>query len=147
MSELKLQSDISVEFSRRFPKMRGQLFHVSNERNNKVQAFQARAIGIIPGVSDFLFFERNHKRIHLIEELDIRLIGIEIKAPNSRHLVDHVRLQLEWGKVLESSGGRWFLARSVKDAMCIIEGNYKDILSVEDVEEMLNDCKTKTIKF
>lgn len=147
MSEIQLQSKIAVEFSRRFPKMRGQFFHVSNERNNKIQAFQARAIGIIPGVSDFIFIERNHERIHLIDEPDIRIIGIEIKEPNSRHAVDHIRQQIEWAKVLEKCGGRWFIARTVLDAIKIIDADYDDVLNISDVEEMLDNCKTKTIKF
>lgn len=147
MSEIKLQSNIAVEFSRRYSKMRGQLFHVSNERNNKIQAFQARAIGIIPGVSDFVFFERNNVRIHLIDEPDVRIIGIEVKEPGSRHAVDHIRQQIEWAKVLEGCGGRWFIARSVLDAIKIIDGNYDEVLSIQDVEEMLDSCKTKTIKF
>lgn len=149
MSEIKLQSDIAVEFSRRYPKMKGQLFHISNERNNKIQAFQARAIGIIPGVSDFLFIESNGtSRIHMFQEPDIRVIGLEVKEPGSYHRVDHIKQQIEWAKVLERCGGRWFIVRSVTDAIQVIDGNYKNgVLSIQDVEEMINNCKNKSLKF
>ena len=57
MSEIKLQSDIAREIPVRYPNLRGQFFHVSNERKSQNQAFQARSIGIFPGVSDFLFIK------------------------------------------------------------------------------------------
>lgn len=141
MSEIKLQSEIAVEISRRFPKLKGQFFHVSNERNNKIQAFQARAIGIIPGISDFI----------LMEPLDIEkgsfLTGIEVKEPNSRHEVLHVRQQVRWAKTLERCGGVWFLVRSVNEAVKVVTKDYDGLLRIADVEKMLDECKTKTIKF
>ena len=145
MSEIKLQSNIAVEFSRRYPKLKGQFFHVSNERNNKIQAFQARAIGIIPGVSDFLYFEKFN-----LKEDDLpstTLIGFEVKEPGSRHLVSHVFQQVKWARVLTQNGGRWFLVRSVDEVMNIIEGIPSNALSVDEVEEMLINCNAKTIKF
>ena len=62
MSEIKLQSDIAREISVRYPNLRGQFFHVSNERKSQNQAFQARSIGIFPGVSDFICIK---KEVHI----------------------------------------------------------------------------------
>lgn len=149
MSEIRLQSDISREFSVRYPKMQGQLFHIPNQRNNKIQAFQSRAIGIIPGASDFLFFEKNkNSTVYNFDEFNIKLIGLEVKEPGSRHSVDHVQRQVDWGKVLEREGGRWFIVTSVDIAMQVIDGNYNGgALSIKDVEEMISNCKIKSLKF
>lgn len=134
MSEIKLQSDIARKFSELFPLKRGQLFHVSNERNNKIQAFQARAIGIFPGVSDFIYFEL------------IALVGIEIKEPGSTHKREHIEQQIEWAEILEAQGGVWRLCTNVEDAISCTELNFKG-LTIADVKELLKTQKTKTIKF
>jgi hypothetical protein len=139
MSEIKLQSDIVREFSRLYPQKRGQLFHVSNERNNKIQAFQARAIGIFTGVCDFLFMEG-------FGMAGIELIGIEIKEPGSYHKREHIEQQVKWAKTLVNCGGYWRLCRSVEEAISCTEFNLKG-LTIQDVEKMLSEQKTKSIKF
>ena len=144
MSEIKLQSDVARKFSELHPDKRGQLFHVSNERNNKVQAFQARAIGVFPGVADFIYFEKFHPREN--RSSCSLIIAIELKEPGSRHEVDRIELQLEWAEVLESQGGHWRLCRSVEEAISCIELNFKG-LTIAEVKEMLKNVKTKTIKF
>jgi hypothetical protein len=142
MSEIKLQSDIARKHSELFPLKRGQLFHVSNERNNKVQAFQARSIGIFPGVSDFIFFERIY-----VDWGDATIIvGIEIKEPGSRHERSHIEQQVEWAEILEAQGGIWRLCTNVEDAISCTKLMYRG-LTIADVKEMLKIQKTKTIKF
>lgn len=134
MSEIRLQSEIARKYSELFPLKRGQLFHVSNERNNALQAMQARAIGIFPGVADFIY-------------LDFKLIvGIEIKEPGTRHKREHIEQQLEWARILESQGGVWRLARTVKEAICCTELDFQG-LTIKEVEQMLENVKTKTIQF
>lgn len=145
MSEVRLQSDIAVEYSRRYPKLQGQLFHVSNERNNKIQAFQARAIGIIPGVSDFIYFELFHPKEN--GSSSSLMIGMEVKEVGSRHEVQHLKNQLKWGKTLENCGGRYFIVRSVDEAMDVIEGRYLSAINIEEFERIISECKTKTLKF
>ena len=143
MSEIRLQSEITRKFSELFPLKRGQLFHVPNERNNKVQVFQARAIGIFPGVSDFIFFE------HLDFVKKIRIVGLEVKEPGSRHSKDHIIQQVEWAETLISKGGEWILVRSVEGAISFIDKGIQtdDSLTVSQVRNMIENCKTKTMKF
>ena len=141
MSEIKLQSDIAREISVRYPDLRGQFFHVSNERKSQNQAFQARSIGIFPGVSDFLFFNWNE------EKWGIDLIGIEVKEPGSFHKKDHIQQQYEWGCILEENGGKYFIVTTVKQCVDIINGKYENILQLNDIKKMLDECKTKSIKF
>lgn len=134
MREDKLQSDIAIKFSQKYPSKSGQLFHVSNERNNKIQAFKARSIGIIPGVADFIFFSKKFN------------VATELKVPGSRHEVAKVRKQIKWGKTWEAQGNVWRLCRTTKEAMSCYKGKFKG-LTLDEVETMINEVKTKTIKF
>jgi hypothetical protein len=134
MREDKLQSLIAVKFSQKYPNKEGQLFHVSNERNNKIQAYKARAIGIIPGVADFIYFD------------DAFNVATELKVPGSRHEVAKVRKQIKWGRTWERKGNVWRLCRTVKEAMSCYKGKFKG-LTLDEVEKMLDSVKTKTIKF
>lgn len=135
MSEEKLQSDIAVRFSQLYPGKRGQLFHVSNERNNKIQAYRARAIGIVPGVADFVYFDRNRK------------VATELKVPGSRHDRQQIEVQVLWGEVWESQGGMWRLCRTVDEAINCYKGLKSFGLTILDVKRMLKQQMTKTIKF
>jgi hypothetical protein len=143
MSEKRLQSDIVRKFSELYPLKRGQLFHVSNERNNKLQAFQAKANGIFNGVSDLIYFELNGLDV---SDSATFLIGIEVKEFGSRHERDRIVSQVEWGKILELQGGIWRLCRSVDEAISCVNLDFKG-LSISDVEKLLTEQKTKTIKF
>lgn len=149
MSEIALQSKIAQTVSVRFPKLKGQFFHVSNERNNKIQVFQARSIGIVPGVSDFLLIEPENiwDDEGFISETYTKITGIEVKEPGSYHEVAHVRQQVKWAKVLESCGGVWFLVTSVDEAVKAVTKDYEGLKRIADIEKMLDECKTKTIKF
>lgn len=137
MNEKQLSCNIVREITNIQPTKRRQLFHVSNERNSKEQAFEAKAIGIISGVSDFLYFEKNFP-----------LIGMEIKVPGSFHKVDHIISQIEWGETLEQQGGVWRLITTVSDAVSlIVNKNYSVGLTTSQMRELLSkNGNKKTIK-
>lgn len=137
MNEKQLSSLIVREITNIQPEKRKQLFHIANERNSKEQAFEAKAIGIISGVSDFLYFER-----------DTPLIGMEIKVPGSFHKVDHIISQIEWGEVLEQQGGVWRLITTVNDAVgLIVHKNFKAGLTTSQMRELIaKNGNKKTIK-
>lgn len=136
MREEKLQSEIAIEFSQRFPLLYGKLFHVSNERNSKKQAYRAKAIGIIPGVADFLFVSKKRK------------VATELKTKGSRHLVSKVKKQIWWGKIWEACGKsfHWRLCVSVDEAISCYLGDYKG-MTIKEAEDYVNSVKTKTVKF
>lgn len=134
MSEEKLQSDIARKFSELYPKKRGQLFHVPNERNHELQAYKAKTIGIVSGVADLLYFSKK------------RNVATELKVAGSRHKRKHIKLQIWWAKVWESQGGHWRLCKTVNEAISCYNGIYRG-LTIDDVEKMLEETNTKTIKF
>jgi hypothetical protein len=132
--EEKLQSDIAIAHSQRYPEKFGQLFHISNERNNKIQAYKARSIGIVPGVADFIYISKEFN------------IATELKVPASRHLVSHVKSQLRWAKVWEKQGNEWRLCRTKEEALSCYEGDFQGLTRAQ-VKDMVKQVKTKTIKF
>jgi len=142
MSEDRLLSDSVRLFSERYPDKRGQLFHVSNERNNEKQAFLAKAKGIFNGVSDLFYFENFAKPI----SVRMQLVGIELKVLGTRHKREHIECQVEWAEILEAQGGVWRLCTNAEDAVSCTEMNFKG-LTIEDVKTMLKTQKTKTIQF
>jgi len=135
MIEERLQSDIVVKFSQLYPKKRGQLFHPSNERNSTKQAFRAKAIGIVSGVADLILFDKI-----------IGNVATELKCLDSRHKRKHIESQVAWGKIWESQGGTWRLCRTINEAIHCYQGK-PDGLTIYQVEQMLVDQKTKTIRF
>ena len=176
MSEQKLQSDIVRKFSELYPEKRGQLFHVSNERNHQKQALMAQSIGIVPGVSDLIYVEglTSDTKLNLLniiskfvedkssqlemfsvlcKELNLgKLKLLELKAPGTRHKVEHIESQIAWGKTMRSIGNDWRLIRSTKEAIHFIEYmGFDEGLTIEDVENILlenkNNKNNKTIKF
>ena len=137
MSEEKLQSDIVRRFSELYPYKKGQLFHVANERAHQLQAFKAKSIGIVGGVSDLIY---------------VCIFGIkclEIKSYGSRHSISHLIRQVEWGKTIEEVGHQWRLIRTTQEAIHFINGaSYKVGLTTKEVEQLIEENgNKKTIKF
>jgi len=139
-SEDQLQSSIVRKFSELYPERRGQLFHVSNERNHALQAMQARSKGIFPGVADLIYFE-------LGPLYRMKTLAIELKTPESSHKVDTVEQQVEWGEIFEKNGGTWRLCDNIDDAIYCINGFYKGLTTEDVVEKLSNNGTKKTIKF
>ena len=139
-SEDQLQSSIVRKFSELYPERRGQLFHVSNERNHALQAMQARSKGIFPGVADLIYFE-------LGPLYRIKTLAIELKTPESSHKVNTVEQQVEWGEIFEKNGGTWRLCDNIDDAIYCINGFYKGLTTEDVVEKLSNNGDKKTIKF
>lgn len=142
MNETQLLSGIVRKFSELYPEKRGQFFHVSNERNNQMQAFRAAGMGIFRGLSDLIYFDGFGFGFMCI-------FGLEVKAPNTRHDRDQIEAQIEWGKILESQGGKWRLIRTIEEAMNFVNRRFEHPcgLTIAQVEQMLLEQKTKTIKF
>lgn len=133
--ELKLQSEIAVAFSDKWPDKRGQLMRIVNENASMYQRIIAKATGVAVGAADFLFFSKQ------------RNVATEIKYPGESHSVFTVKRQLKWGKVWESQGNVWRLCRNVKEAMSCYKGKYKG-LTIEEVESMIEGkSKTSKVKF
>lgn len=142
MTEDKLSQLITTAVRNKHPQTRGRFFHVANERNSKEQAWIAKSIGIHPGVSDFIYIDSNY--LLFTGNKGINFLGLEVKVPNTRHKVEHIEQQVEWGELVESIGGNWRLITSVEEAVNCVEGNLKGYTTTE-VRNLLKENKLKNI--
>lgn len=134
-AETKLQSEIAIAHSQKYPEQYGQLFHISNERSHKNQAFIAKAIGIVPGVSDFIYVSKKHNA------------ATELKISGNRHDVSTIRNQIKWGEVWEqqSKKNHWRMCFTVEQALSCYEGNFKGY-TLKQAKKLIKNVKTKTTK-
>ena len=146
MSEIKLQSDMVRKISELYPHLRGQIFHVPNQRNHELQAIRARAEGIFPGVADLLYFKEMTAHGFQIENC-CKLIALEVKEPNSTHKLDHVIQQAEWGQILENNGGKYVIVQTVEQSIEVINENYENVIDLRTLWKVIKNCKSKTIMF
>jgi len=82
------------------------IFHVANERKAPVQYhLKLKRLGVLKGVADFLVFP-----------LDGRKIAIELKDNEGVQDAEQIKFQRRW----ESTGGLYFIVRTVEDFQFII---------------------------
>lgn len=124
MTEQQLQSKIVVWFSQTFPDRRGCLFLVNNDSFNVRDKMKKKALGLISGVSDLVYVYNGI------------ICGIEIKAPGSRHNSDHVRNQIEWGEMIQRSGGFYIISSDQEEIKNFIKHPYH--FDLEKIKGRLN---------
>jgi hypothetical protein len=133
--EQKLQAEIVMSFSQQCPEDRGLLWSVRNMTINIQDAMTQRAVGMVSGASDLMYFKDNC------------FIGIEVKTPGSRHDKDHVQRQLDWGMKIERQGGLYFIVKSVSGFWACLQHKYhNDVLTTAGITKLLQNSG-KTIKF
>lgn len=120
MNEAQLQSQCVLWFSQEYPKRRGDLFATFQETNSAAQGSNMLSKGLIPGVSDIIY-----------TDFQKRLIGIEMKAPNTYHDLIHV---LEQCRFIRHNAYHGFFCTTLEDFKTIIESDGTNgMLKVEDV--------------
>src|SRR6056297_498023 len=105
MTEQQLQHEIVMWFSQQYPQHRGLLFEINNDTQAMKQAMKRRAMGMIAGASD----------LGLINPNNGQFIGIELKAPGSRHKLKHIKQQVEWGQKLIDAGGMYVMTSQIEN--------------------------------
>jgi hypothetical protein len=135
MSEKKLQSKIVMDFSQKRPHENGLLWSTRNITLSEKDGMTQRAMGMVPGVADLIYFKNGI------------LLCIEIKEPGSRHSSAHIERQLSWGKKITAQGGRYGIVTSVDSFWCLLENVTNcEVYTIEKIESLLNTNK-KTITF
>lgn len=106
MNEARLQHDFVMWFRQKWPEYSNLLFMVHNEAKSKKEASYLKSMGLVPGASDLALIHPHYGYF----------IGIELKAPGSRHSKEHIEQQLNWGKqVIENNG--YYLMTSNMDVL------------------------------
>lgn len=99
-------------------KIRGQAFHVGNERSSKAEAGRLKWLGVKPGVADWIF-------------TGPPLVAIELKVGKNKP----TKKQAEWGRVLEGWGGHYYVCRSLGDVLGMLWAH--GLVLEPDTEEAL----------
>tara|TARA_R110002020_G_scaffold471118_1_gene697601 strand:- start:223 stop:627 length:405 start_codon:yes stop_codon:yes gene_type:complete len=134
MNEKQLQSKIVLDFSQKMPDYRGCLWSTRNTTFSQRDGQTQKAMGMFAGVSDLILF------------FECRFIGLEVKTKGSSHKYGHIFNQSEWGKQIVLNGGEWYIITSVSEFWDVVNKK-KPEYTLKKVRELLNQTKTKTIKF
>lgn len=103
--ELKLQSEIVVDFNHNYPAFRGRLIAINNNSVNAIKGAINTRAGVKKGVSDLCFLLPDGK-----------VIWIELKVFN-RGQGDS---QIKWQSKVEAIGHDYRIARSKEDFYSIV---------------------------
>lgn len=132
MTEKQLQAKIVLDFSQKRPNERGCLWATVNRSLSLKDGQTQLAMGMIPGVSDLIYFKDN------------LLLCIELKVKGSSHDKKHIEKQLNWGKTIEANGGRYFVITSLADFWTLINNNV-GYLGIKQIEKLLDNSKSKVV--
>jgi hypothetical protein len=103
-SEAKIQSSCVIRMNNEYPETRGCFFAVTNNSEHAVRGASRKALGMVSGVSDTLFFWKG--QLYCFEFKT----EIGVKSP----------AQKKWQKIIESQGAIYYVVRSEKEFFEII---------------------------
>lgn len=129
--EARLQAKIVIDFSQKRPEEKGRLIGYFAETENKIEGATKLSLGLVRGASDLFYIDSCQ-----------RMVGIEIKAPGSRHNVLHLKEQAFW---LMCTPYKGFFCDSLEMFWDIIN-NGKGI-SPKMLMNNLNNIKTATVSW
>lgn len=116
-SEDKMQHELIMWFSQKYPEHHGDLFMVQNTSYSVKHGVKLRSMGLIKSVSDLLYWG----------ELKAAL---ELKAIDSKHDKEHVINQLNWGKKRIEKGDFFMLTNNLLNAKLFLS-----LLVQKDIEK------------
>lgn len=138
-SEDQLQAACVMWFYQTFPEKQGQLWATNNNTYSMRHGMAMKARGLIDGVSDLILFDYSVGGF----------FGVELKLPGKVHNKDHIRQQIKWGRTIQENGGQYRIVRSLEgfQSIVLLHGEHEDVLTISEVELIINQSKTKTVKF
>lgn len=98
-SEAQIQSKCVIRMNNEFPETRGCFFAVTNNSEHAVRGLQRKALGMVAGVADTLFFWKG------------KLYCFEFKTEIGRQS----DAQKKWQNTIENQGAIYYLVRSEDD--------------------------------
>jgi hypothetical protein len=106
-SEIKLQSTCFLWHWNNYPNERGLLCYNLNNSANKIQGNQNKALGLIKGRSDMVYYKKG------------KAIMLEFKTETGTQSKD----QKEWEQRIKSEGFEYRIIRNFEDFLSIINEN------------------------
>jgi hypothetical protein len=104
-SEHAFQQQCRISFHNKYPHLRKLLFHVRNNANGARDGQYWKELGVVAGVSDFLFLYRG--KCHCIE----------LKTPYGSQSDD----QLDWEIMVKGQGIDYYIINSIQKFDLLIE--------------------------
>jgi hypothetical protein len=107
-SEIQLQAEIFSHHWNNHPSERGLLFHVNNKARNAIEGNRMKAMGVIAGVSDFIYLRPFGKPLFM-----------ELKTETGVQSPE----QKKWQLRIEAAGYEYCIVKSLEDAFCFFPKN------------------------
>lgn len=98
--ELKIQSDIVLDFNHKYPQYRGLLFSINNNATDGKKGSINKSAGVVAGVSDMCLILT-----------DMRVIWIEVKTSTGKQSEN----QIKWQSKVENINHIYIIVRSLED--------------------------------
>ena len=98
-SELQLQSRSFTHLWNNYPELRGRVFTINNNSENRIKGSINKALGVIAGVSDMVMLIRQS------------VIWIEWKVETGRQS----KQQIEFQKLVQSLGMEYYIVRTQEE--------------------------------
>ena len=117
------------------------LWSTRNYTVNPVDGANQKKMGMLRGVSDLIYCSNF-------------FVGVELKAPKTRHDSEHIQEQLDWGLERIAGGGFFYICTTVEAFLHVIDkrpdssgwSTFKGVYCVKDIQHML-EAGTRTILF
>jgi hypothetical protein len=106
-SELQLQSNAFTHLWNNYPELRGRVFTINNNSQNKVKGAINKALGVIAGVSDMVMLIPNG------------VIWIEWKIETGRQSKEQVQFQ----SLVEELGMKYYIVRTQEEFISLVLNN------------------------
>jgi len=104
-SEAAFQQECRIHFHNTYPDLRGLLFHVRNNSENSRDGKYWKELGVVAGVSDFLFLYNE------------KVYCIELKTPTG----SQSEAQEEWEKKVKAQKINYFIINSIDKFKILIK--------------------------
>ena len=110
-AEIKIQSEIFIYHWNNYPAERGLLCYNLNNSANRIQGNQNKALGLIAGRSDMVYYKNG------------KAIMLEIKTATGKQS----RVQKQWQETIIAAGFEYYIIRSLNEFKNILRNEEKDI--------------------
>ena len=135
INEKQLQAQIYQTLRNNIPNSKGLVWSVANRTLSVKDGIAQKATGLTKSVSDLMCY------------FDGVLYGLEVKHPEKRHSIDHIRQQLEWGEKIVDQGGKWAIVTTPREALNFVVGLQIPYYNVYNLRTIINEHNGKTITF
>lgn len=109
MTESKLQHELIMWFSAKWPDEQNRLFMIQNNTYSASHGKNMKSLGMKRGAPDLMLIGKD------------MVAGIELKSPGSKHKKAHILEQLDFGQSMIDMGHQYIISSNIKTIKLFIE--------------------------